>query len=66
MTVFFRQGEILKRQKLHTDALRDMYGRGFTALQIAKAMGRTLKSVYGQTYRLGLSREHAGKRCRKR
>lgn len=46
--------------------LRDMYGRGFTALQIAKAMGRTLKSVYGQTYRLGLSREQAGKRCRKR
>ena len=48
------------------DELRDMYGRGFTAQQIAKAMGRTLKSVYGQTYRLGLSREHAGKRCRKR
>ena len=48
------------------DELRDMYGRGFTALQIAKAMGRTLKSVYGQTYRLGLSREQAGKRCRKR
>ena len=44
------------------DELRDMYGRGFTALQIAKAMGRTLKSVYGQTYRLGLSREQAGKR----
>lgn len=47
------------------DELRDMYGRGFTALQIAKAMGRTLKSVYGQTYRLGLSREQTGKRCRK-
>lgn len=47
------------------DELRDMYGRGFTALQIAKAMGRTLKSVYGQTYRLGLSREQAGKRRRK-
>lgn len=45
--------------------LRDMYGRGFTAIQIAKAMGRTLKSVYGQMYRLGLSREHAGKRRRK-
>ena len=65
-TVFFRQGEILKRQKLHTDELRDMYGRGFTALQIAKAMGRTLKSVYGQTYRLGLSREQAEARRRKR
>ena len=39
------------------DELRDMYGRGFTAFQIAKAMGRTLKSVYGQTYRLGLSRD---------
>lgn len=48
------------------DELRDMYGRGFTAFQIAKAMGRTLKSVYGQTYRLGLSREQAGKRRRKR
>lgn len=47
------------------DELRDMYGRGFTAFQIAKAMGRTLKSVYGQTYRLGLSREQTGKRCRK-
>lgn len=47
------------------DELRDMYGRGFTALQIAKAMGRTLKSVYGQTYRLGLSREQAEKRRRK-
>ena len=47
------------------DELRDMYGRGFTAMQIAKAMGRTLKSVYGQTDRLGLSREQAGKRCRK-
>lgn len=48
------------------DELRDMYGRGFTAPQIAKAMGRTLKSVYGQTYRLGLSREQTEKRCRKR
>ena len=38
-------------------SLRGMYGRGFTALQIAKAMGRTLKSVYGQMYRLGLSRD---------
>lgn len=38
-------------------SLRGMYGRGFTAIQIAKAMGRTLKSVYGQTYRLGLSRD---------
>ena len=47
------------------DELRDMYGRGFTALQIAKAMGRTLKSVYGQTYRLGLSREQAEERRRK-
>lgn len=42
--------------------LRDMYGRGLTALQIAKAMGRTLKSVYGQMYRLGLSREKASDR----
>ena len=92
MTVFFRQGEILKRQKLHTDALlksmqiqstfaktllakveenrkqslRGMYGRGFTAPQIAKAMGRTVKSVYGMMYRLGLSREQTEKRCRKR
>lgn len=48
------------------DELRDMYGRGFTALQIAKAMGRTLKSVYGQTYRIGLSREQTEKRRRKR
>ena len=48
------------------DELRDMYGRGFTAVQIAKAMGRTLKSVYGQTYRLGLSREQAEERRRKR
>ena len=47
------------------DELRDMYGRGFTALQIAKAMGRTLKSVYGQTYRLGLSRDKAEDRRRK-
>lgn len=47
-------------------SLRGMYGRGFTALQIAKVMGRTLKSVYGMMYRLGLSREQAGKRCRKR
>lgn len=47
------------------DELRDMYGRGFTAIQIAKAMGRTLKSVYGQTYRLRLSREQARKRRRK-
>lgn len=45
--------------------LRDMYGRGFTAIQIAKAMGRTLKSVYGQMYRLGLSREKAEERRRK-
>lgn len=44
------------------DELRDMYGRGFTALQIAKALGRTLKSVYGQTYRLGLSREQEKRR----
>ena len=36
------------------DELRDMYGRGFTALQIAKAMGRTLKSVYGKAYRLSI------------
>ena len=43
-------------------SLRGMYGRGFTALQIAKAMGRTLKSVYGMMYRLGLSREQAEKR----
>ena len=48
------------------DELRDMYGRGFTALQIAKAMGRTLKSVYGQTYRLGLARDKAEDRRRKR
>ena len=47
------------------DELRDMYGRGFTALQIAKAMGRTLKSVYGQTYRLGLARDKAEDRRRK-
>ena len=38
-------------------SLRGMYGRGFTAPQIAKAMGRTVKSVYGQMYRLGLSRD---------
>lgn len=47
------------------DELRDMYGRGLTALQIAKAMGRTLKSVYGQMYRLGLSREKAEERRRR-
>ena len=47
-------------------SLRGMYGRGFTALQIAKAMGRTLKSVYGQTYRLGLARDKAEDRRRKR
>lgn len=47
-------------------SLRDMYGRGFTALQIAKAMGRTVKSVYGMMYRLGLSREQAEERRRKR
>lgn len=46
-------------------SLRGMYGRGFTALQIAKAMGRTLKSVYGQMYRLGLSREKAEERRRR-
>lgn len=46
--------------------LRDMYGRGFTGLQIAKAMGRTVKSVYGMMYRLGLSREQAGERRRKK
>lgn len=46
-------------------SLRGMYGRGFTALQIAKAMGRTLKSVYGMMYRLGLSREQAGERRKK-
>lgn len=46
-------------------SLRGMYGRGFTALQIAKAMGRTVKSVYGQMYRLGLSREQAEERRRK-
>ena len=46
-------------------SLRGMYGRGFTAPQIAKAMGRTLKSVYGQMYRLGLSREKAEERRRK-
>ena len=44
------------------DELRDMYGRGFTALQIAKAMGRTLKSVYGQTYRLRLASSGAHRR----
>lgn len=44
------------------DELRDMYGRGFTAFQIAKAMGRTLKSVYGQTYRLRLASSGAHKR----
>lgn len=43
-------------------SLRGMYGRGFTALQIAKAMGRTLKSVYGQMYRLGLSRDQEERR----
>lgn len=43
-------------------SLRGMYGRGFTAMQIAKAMGRTLKSVYGQMYRLGLSREQEKRR----
>lgn len=41
------------------DELRDMYGRGFTALQIAKALGRTLKSVYGQVYRLRLASSDA-------
>lgn len=46
-------------------SLRGMYGRGFTAIQIAKAMGRTLKSVYGQMYRLGLSREKAEERRRR-
>lgn len=43
------------------DELRDMYGRGFTALQIAKALGRTLKSVYGQVYRLRLASSDAHK-----
>lgn len=47
-------------------SLRGMYGRGFTAPQIAKAMGRTVKSVYGMMYRLGLSREQAEERRRKR
>lgn len=47
-------------------SLRGMYGRGFTAPQIAKAMGRTVKSVYGMMYRLGLSREQAEDRRRKR
>ena len=47
------------------DELRGMYGRGFTAPQIAKAMGRTVKSVYGMMYRLGLSREQAEDRRRK-
>ena len=46
-------------------SLRGMYGRGFTAPQIAKAMGRTVKSVYGMMYRLGLSREQAEERRRK-
>ena len=46
------------------DELRDMYGRGFTALQIAKAMGRTIKSVYGQAYRLRLT-SSGGHRRRK-
>ena len=46
-------------------SLRGMYGRGFTAPQIAKAMGRTIKSVYGMMYRLGLSREQAEERRRK-
>lgn len=44
------------------DELRDMYGRGFTALQIAKAMGRTIKSVYGQAYRLRLASSGAHRR----
>jgi DNA-binding CsgD family transcriptional regulator len=43
-------------------SLRDMYGRGFTAPQIAKAMGRTIKSVYGQTYRLRLASSGAHRR----
>lgn len=46
-------------------SLRGMYGRGFTAPQIAKAMGRTVKSVYGMMYRLGLSREQAEELRRK-
>lgn len=46
-------------------SLRGMYGRGFTAPQIAKAMGRTVKSVYGMMYRLGLSREQTEDRRRK-
>lgn len=46
-------------------SLRGMYGRGFTALQIAKAMGRTLKSVYGMMYRLGLSRDQEEERRRR-
>lgn len=44
------------------DELRDMYGRGFTAIQIAKALGRTLKSVYGQAYRLRLASSGAHRR----
>lgn len=46
-------------------SLRGMYGCGFTAPQIAKAMGRTVKSVYGMMYRLGLSRGQAEERRRK-
>ena len=35
MTVFFRQGEILKRQKLHTDAL-------LRSMQIQSTFAKTL------------------------
>ena len=51
MTVFFRQGEILKRQKLHTDAL-------LRSMQIQSTFAKTLLAKVEENRKQRRNRGH--------
>ena len=58
MTVFFRQGEILKRQKLHTDAL-------LRSMQIQSTFAKTLLAKIEENRKQRLQVERIERRKRK-
>ena len=58
MTVFFRQGEILKRQKLHTDAL-------LRSMQIQSTFAKTLLAKIEENRKQRLQTERIERRKRK-
>jgi len=58
MTVFFRQGEILKRQKLHTDAL-------LKSMQIQSTFAKTLLAKIEENRKQRLQVERIERRKRK-